>query len=171
MRTPVRQSPRSASRFMVGAVSTPRVLLALALLAGCASAGAPGQDPRGSASEMAPVPVPPREPEAPSGQRGWAFEVRDDPGAEPVWVGTWTTESCERLQAGFVARSQLPSRRVSGCRPLIFTTEARGRQVWAVSSDAGFVASPAEATCAQTVARMTRDPKSPSCAPVWVTFP
>lgn len=123
---------------------------------------------------MAQVPAPAREPEARSGQlsrTGWAFEVRDDQEAEPAWVGAWTTESCERLQAGFVARSRLPSQRVSGCRPLIFSAEPSGRQVWAVSSDDGFVASPAVGKCDQTVARIMRDPKRPSCAPVWVTFP
>ena len=123
---------------------------------------------------MAQAPAPPREPEAPSGhlnRNGWAFEVRDDQEAEPVWVGAWTTERCESLRAGFAASSRLPSRRVSGCRPLIFTAEPSGRQLWVVSSDGGFVASAAEAKCDQTVALIMRTPTRPPCAPVWVTFP
>jgi hypothetical protein len=155
-------------------VNTPGALLALVLLAGCASAVAGGEARRGRSSEMVQAPTPPREPEAPSGQlsrNGWAFEVRDDETAEPVWVGAWTTESCERLRAQFAASSRLPSRRVSECRPLIFTAEPRGRQVWVVSSDGGFVASPAEAKCDQTVALIMRNQRRPPCAPVWVTFP
>ncbi len=155
--------------------NTPRVLFALVLLVGCASAVGRGEDRRGRSSEVAQAPAPPREPEAPSSglsRTGWAFEVQDDQQAEPVWVGAWTTESCERLRAQFVAGSRLPSRRVSGCGPLIFTAEPSGRQVWVVSSDVGFVASAAEAKCNQTVALIMRNQKSspPPCAPVWVTF-
>jgi hypothetical protein len=157
-------------------VNTLRVLFALVLLAGCTSAVGSGEDRPGRSSEMAQAPAPSRAPEAPGGhlsRNGWTFEVRDDQKAEPVWVGAWTTESCETLRAQFNAASRLPSRRVSGCRPLIFTAEPSGSQVWVVSSDVGFVASPAEAKCNQTVALIMRNQKSPPppCAPVWVTLP
>jgi len=149
-------------------------LFALVLLAGCASAGAAGEDWRGRSSELAQAPAPSGKPEAPDGppsRNGWAFEVRDDETAEPVWVGAWTTERCEGLRTQFAASSRLPSRRVGGCRPLIFTAAPSARQLWVVISDGGFVGSPAEAKCDQTVALIMRNPKRPPCAPVWVTFP
>lgn len=152
-----------------------RVLVVLVLLAGCASVVGSGDHSR-RASETVQAPPPPREPDAPGGhlsRNGWAFEVRDDQKAEPVWVGAWTTENCDRLRAQFTAGSRLPSRRVSGCRPVLFTAESSTNQVWVVSSDVGFVAAPAEAKCNQTVALIMRTQKNPPppCAPVWVTFP
>jgi hypothetical protein len=170
MRIPVGHSRRCAP----GALSPLLLLLALALLAGCASAGVRGQDPRVTSNEMAPVPVSAREPEAPHDQpsrTGWAFGVRDDEKAEAVWVGAWTAEGCERLLAGFVASSRLPSRQVSGCRPITFTAGPSGSQMWGLTSDSGFVASQLEATCNQTMARIIPNQERPSCAPVWVTFP
>jgi hypothetical protein len=160
--------------YLVGTVSTPRVLLALAVLAGCASGSAHGQDTRVGSSEMAQAPGPMREAESPTGQRsraGWAFGVRDDQKAEAVWVGAWTTASCQELLTGFVARGRFPSRQFSECRPLAFTAGPSGRQMWAVTSDSWFVASAAEATCNQTMARIMPNQEHPSCALVWVTFP
>jgi hypothetical protein len=43
--------------------------------------------------------------------------------------------------------------------------------MWVVTSDSAFVASLAEATCNQTMARIMPNQERPSCAPVWVTFP
>jgi hypothetical protein len=170
MRIPVGHSRRCAP----DALSTLLVLLALVLLGECASAGARGQDPRVRSNEMGPVPGSAREPEAPHDQlsrTGWAFGVRDDEKAEAVWVGAWTAEGCERLLAGFVARSRVPSRQMSGCRPLTFTAGPSGSQMWLMTSDSGFVASLSEATCNQAMARIMPNQERPSCAPVWVTFP
>lgn len=177
MRISVRQSRSRAPAALGslgGTVSTPRVLLALALLAWCAPAGAHGQDMRVRSSEMAQAPGSVREVQAPTGQRsrtGWAFGVRDDQEAEAVWVGAWTTGSCQELLTGFVARSRLPSRQFSECRPLAFIAGPSGRQMWAVTSDSWFVASAAEATCNQTMARIMPNQEHPSCALVWVKFP
>ena len=159
---------------MIAALRGRLALLALVLLAGYGSAAASGEAARRGPSTMAQAPTPPGGTEIPGGhpsRTGWAFEVRDDQTAPPVWVGAWTTERCEELRAGFAGASRLPSRRVGECRRLVFTAERGVRQVWAVSSEGGFVASANEAKCDQTVALIMRNQQRPPCAPEWVTFP
>jgi hypothetical protein len=127
------------------------------------------------AGEMVQAQAPPREPEASGGlsrKTGWAFEVRDDQAAEPVWVGAWSLENCGKLRTGFASSNRLPSRRISGCQPLTFSAERSGTLAWVVSSDDGFVASATEGKCDQTVGMiMKHQERRPACAPVWVTPP
>jgi hypothetical protein len=162
MRVPKGRGPRTA-------------LAALGFFLGaCGPGEAQGQDTRARPSESAQAPALERESEAATGERrqaGWAFGVRDNPQAEPVWIGAWTAEGCERLLVGFVARSRFPSRQMSGCRPVAFTSEANGRQVWAMTFDGGFVVSAAEATCNQTVARIMPNQEHQACAHSRITPP